>query len=345
MIIPTPEVDFTASPFYNPNLKNVVILATGGTIAGSGEAHKTLNYEPGALPIQDLLDSVPHLERVANCIGIQVSNLGSADITSQHWLTLASIINTLAQREDIHGFVITHGTDTLDETSYFLNLVIKTGKPVIITGSMRPATAISPDGPLNLFQSVALAANPEAAGQGVMVVFAEGIYSGRDVQKVNTFKANAFDERDFGCLGYMRDSEAFFYTRSLKKHTTAAQFDVSTLSGLPEVSVAYFHVDADPGILDYLSTISKGIVIAGAGGGIYSKPWIDKVGELKNNNIPVVRCSRIASGITLKDTYIDLSANSIPCNSLVPQKARILLSLALTQTTQYDDIAEMFNVY
>ncbi|OMF94422.1 asparaginase [Paenibacillus sp. FSL R7-0273] len=345
MIIPTPEVNFTASPFYNPNLKNVVILATGGTIAGSGEAHKTLNYEPGALPIQDLLDSVPHLERVANCIGIQVSNLGSADITSQHWLTLASIINTLAQREDIHGFVITHGTDTLDETSYFLNLVIKTDKPVIITGSMRPATAISPDGPLNLFQSVALAANPEATGQGVMVVFAEGIYSGRDVQKVNTFKANAFDERDFGCLGYMRDSEAFFYTRSLKKHTTASQFDVSALSGLPEVSVAYFHVDADPGILDYLSTISKGIVIAGAGGGIYSKPWIDKVGELKDNNIPVVRCSRISSGITLKDTYIDLSANSIPCNSLVPQKARILLSLALTQTTQYDDIAEMFNVY
>ncbi|MNE72845.1 putative L-asparaginase [compost metagenome] len=111
------------------------------------------------------------------------------------------------------------------------------------------------------------------------------------------------------------------------------------------MSVAYFHVDADPGILDYLSTISKGIVIAGAGGGIYSKPWIDKVGELKNNNIPVVRCSRISSGITLKDSYIDLSANSIPCNSLVPQKARILLSLALTQTTHYDEIAAMFNVY
>ncbi|WP_151734603.1 asparaginase ['Paenibacillus yunnanensis' Narsing Rao et al. 2020] len=345
MLIPVPELNFNTSPYYNPSLKNVVILATGGTIAGSGEAHKTLNYEPGALPIQDLLDSVPHLERVANCAGVQVSNLCSADITSEHWLTLATLINTLAQREDIHGFVITHGTDTLDETSYFLNLVVKTTKPVIITGSMRPATAISPDGPLNLYQSVALAANPEAHGQGVMVVFAEGIYSGRDVQKVNTFKANAFDERDFGCLGYMRDSQAFFYTRSLKKHTTDAQFDVSALNELPEVSVAYFHVDANPGILDYLATVSRGIVIAGAGGGIYSKPWIDRVGELKNNNIPVVRCSRISSGITLKDAYIDLSANSIPCNSLVPQKARILLSLALTQTTRYDEIAAMFNEY
>lgn len=345
MIIPAPELNFTASPFYNPSLKNVVILATGGTIAGSGEAHKTLNYEPGALPVQDLLDSVPHLERLANCAGVQVSNLCSADITSEHWLTLAAYINTLALREDVHGFVITHGTDILDETSYFLNLVIKTDKPVIITGSMRPATAISADGPLNLYQSVALAANPDASGQGVMVVFAEGIYSGRDVQKVNTFKANAFDERDFGCLGYMRDSHAFFYTRTLKRHTTASQFDVSAMTELPKVSVAYFHVDADPGILDYLATISKGIVIAGAGGGIYSKPWIDKVGELKNNNIPVVRCSRISSGITLKDSYIDLSANSIPCNSLVPQKARILLSLALTQTTGYDEIAAMFNEY
>ncbi|ASA22798.1 asparaginase [Paenibacillus donghaensis] len=338
-------VDFKTLSTYNPELKNVVILATGGTIAGSGEAHKTLNYEPGALPISDLLASVPHLDEVANCAGIQVSNLCSADITVSHWLTLASIINSLAGRDDIHGFVITHGTDTLDETSYFLNLVLKTDKPVIITGSMRPATAISADGPLNLYQSVALAANPEACGMGVMVVFAEGIYSGRDVQKVNTFKANAFDERDFGCLGYMRDSEAFFYTRTLKKHTTAAQFDVSALSSLPEVSVAYFHVDANPGILDYLATLSQGIIIAGAGGGIYSKSWIDKVGELKQSNIPVVRCSRISSGITLKDAYIDLSSNSIPCNSLVPQKARILLSLALTQTKDYDRIAAMYNEY
>ncbi|NWL86624.1 L-asparaginase [Paenibacillus sp. 79R4] len=345
MIISDYSVKFEALPSYNPELKNVVVLATGGTIAGSGEAHKTLNYEPGSLPIEHLLDSVPHLNEIANCSGLQISNLCSADITGSHWLTLATLINDLAQREDVHGFVITHGTDTLDETSYFLNLVVKTDKPVIITGSMRPATAISADGPLNLFQSVALAANPEAIGQGVMVVFAEGIYSGRDVQKVNTFKANAFDERDFGCLGYMRDQQAFFYTRSLKKHTTDAQFDISQISELPAVSVAYFHVDADPGILDYLATISKGIVIAGAGGGIYSKPWIDRVRALKDNNIPVVRCSRISSGITLKDAYIDLSANSIPCNSLVPQKARILLSLALTQTTEYHEIAAMFDEY
>ncbi|KAA9005404.1 asparaginase [Paenibacillus spiritus] len=339
------DVSFESSPYYNPNLKNIVLLATGGTIAGSGENHRTTNYEPGTLDFQALLDSVPHLDRLANMAGIQVSNLCSADITGSHWLTLASLINRLSLRDDVHGFVITHGTDTLDETSYFLNLTVKTDKPVILTGSMRPATALSADGPLNLYQSIALAVNPEAHGQGVMVVFAEGIYSGRDVQKVNTFKANAFDERDFGCLGYMRDAEAFFYTRSIKRHTTAAQFDVTGLTELPKVPVAYFHVDADPGILDYFASTSNGIVIAGAGGGIYSKPWIDKVGELKENNIPVVRCSRISSGITLKDAYIDLSANSIPCNSLVPQKARILLSLALTQTTDYLRIGEMFHEY
>lgn len=345
MHIPLPDFRFESAPGYNPLLPNIVLLATGGTIAGSGENHRTTNYEPGTLDFQSLLDSVPHLERIANTAGIQVSNLCSADITQEHWLTLAFLINKLAERDDVHGFVITHGTDTLDETSYFLNLTVKTEKPVIITGSMRPATALSADGPLNLFQSIALAGNPQASGQGVMVVFAEGIYSGRDVQKVNTFKANAFDERDFGCLGYMRDSEAFFYTRSIKRHTTDAQFDVSRLNTLPSVPVAYFHVDADPGVLDYFAASADGIVIAGAGGGIYSKPWIDKVGQLKQANIPVVRCSRISSGITLKDAYIDLSANSIPCNSLVPQKARILLSLALTQTHDYGRIAAMFNEY
>lgn len=235
----------------NPDLPTVVVLATGGTIAGTGEAGKTTGYSAGQLDVGTLVASAAGITDIANVRGVQVCNVGSDDITDAYWIQMAQTINELAADDAISGFAVTHGTDTLEETAYFLNLAVKTDKPVVITGAMRPSTATSADGPMNLYQTIALAANPDAAGRGAMVVFSDGIYGGRDVQKVNTFKTDAFSMRDMGCLGYMQDNNAYFYNATTKKHTVDTEFSVDGLDALPAVGVAYFTIDADPGVLDY----------------------------------------------------------------------------------------------
>ena len=171
--------------------ENIVILGTGGTIAGSGSPGKTTGYQPGALDIQTVINSVPGLSDLANISGEEVTNVNSDDITEKDWLFLTRRINKLSKLDDVDGFVITHGTDTLEETAFFLNLTIKTDKPVVTTGSMRPATALSADGPFNLYQAVSLAANPQASGLGVLTVFSDAIFSARYVQKASTFHTNA----------------------------------------------------------------------------------------------------------------------------------------------------------
>lgn len=329
----------------NTELKNIVILATGGTIAGTGEEGKTTNYQAGNLDIQTLISSVSNLDKIANIYGEQIANVDSNDITINDWLTLANRINELSKKDDIDGFVVTHGTDTLEETAYFLDLAVKTSKPVVLTGAMRPSTATSADGPLNLYQSVALAASDLSIGQGCMVVFSDGIYSGRNVQKVNTFKTNAFSSIEFGCLGYMRDNIPFFFNKSIKPHTLDSQFDISKLDRLPQVSIAYFNIDADPSIINYLAQRSEGIVIAGAGSGTFSSKWLNEIKNLEVKGIPVVRSSRIGSGIILQDDTMDKYTNCMPSYTLSPQKARILLSLALTKTKDYAEIGKIFAEY
>lgn len=334
----------TVSDNENEELPTVVVLATGGTIAGSGTAGKATNYTAGQLDVGTLVDSAAGVTEIANVRGIQVCNVGSDDITDEYWLTVVNTINELAQDENIDGFVITHGTDTLDESSYFLNLTVKTDKPVVMTGAMRPSTATSADGPMNLYQSIALAANENAAGRGVMVVFSDGIYGGRDVQKISTFQTDAFDSKDFGGLGYMVDGVPYFYNESVKCHTTEAEFDISGLTELPKVGVAYFTIDADPGILDYyVESGVQGIVIAGAGSGCYSESWNNKIDELSATGIPVIRCSRIGSGVITQDDYF--IGNVARGNDLAPQKASVLLRLILTVTNDIEQVQAMFDKY
>ncbi|MDO5338184.1 MAG: asparaginase [Eubacteriales bacterium] len=334
----------TVSENENAELPTVAVLATGGTIAGTGDAGKTTNYSAGQLDVGSLVESAAGITDIANVRGVQVCNVGSDDITGAYWLQIVNTINEMAQDEDIDGFVITHGTDTLDETAYFLNLTVKTEKPVVLTGAMRPSTATSADGPMNLYQSIALAANADAAGRGSMVVFSDGIYGGRDVQKISTFQTDAFTSKDFGCMGYMLEGKPYFYNESTKLHTTETEFDVSGLTELPDVAVAYFTIDADEGVLDYyVENGAKGIIIAGAGAGCYSASWNDKVNELAQSNIPVIRCSRIGSGLITKDDYF--VGNLAIGNDLAPQKASVLLRLALTVTDDINEIQEIFNKY
>lgn len=326
-------------------MKNIMIVATGGTIAGVGEIGKSASYQAGEINIEEIIQSIPAINHIAHLSAIQYMNVDSNEMSPKRWILLANYLNELLLREDIDGVVVTHGTDTLDETAYFLNLTLHTYKPVIITGAMRPATAASADGPMNLYQAVALACHEEAMGHGVMAVFSDTIYSGRDIQKVNNFKTDAFDKKDFGCLGYMRDEQAYFFARAFKKHTLQSEFSQKPLTSLPKVGIAYYYAGAGIEILEALEKECEGIVIAGSGSGNYSKEWMTKVDELSQNSIIVVRSSRVGHGIVFESPVFDQKNYTIPSNTLSPQKARVLLMLALSVTKDVTKIKQIFNVY
>ena len=322
-------------------MKKIMILAVGGTIAGKGQAGKSAEYKPGEVGIQEIIDSVPGIEKLAEVQGKQFLNTASDNVTSKNLIDLANEINKLA-KEDIDGFVVTHGTDTLEETAYFLNLTVKTNKPVVMVGSMRPSTAISADGPMNLYQAVALAAHDDSVGKGVLISFSDSIVGAREGQKVNTFRTDAFNGRDFGIFGYLHDDNVYFINQSTMKHTFETEFDVSELTDLPKVGIAYFHLDADVKILDYIYKNSEAIVIAGAGNGGASKEWGMKLKKKKDKK-PIVSCSRIGNGYVSKRAKSP--ENYINAGTLNPQKARILLQLALTKTSDYAEIMRMFQTY
>lgn len=318
----------------------VVILATGGTIAGVGEAGRTIGYRPGALTVEDLLGAVPGLQEVAPVQALQFCNLNSDDITGEIWLELTRTINRLAENPHVAGFVVTHGTDTLEETAYFLNLTLKTAKPVVLTGSMRPSTSFSPDGPMNLYQAVCVAASPQAVGKGVLAVFSDHIYAARSVTKTSTYHVMAISAGEMGSIGIVRDREVYLYETPAKRHTLDTPFDVSTLERLPRVSVIYFAVDADPALLRWAAEHADGLVIAGAGAGEYSQAFKEVISTL---TIPVVASSRIDDGVITQDSV--LCANTIAADNLPAQKAAILLRLALTLTTDPAAIRAMFSLY
>ena len=208
-----------------PNVS--VILATGGTIAGSGATSTTtVGYKPATVPVQALIDAVPELKKIAIVRGEQVFQIASQNMTNDNWLKLAKRVNELLQQPDADGIVVTHGTDTLEETAYFLNLVTKSDKPVVIVGAMRPSTALSPDGPINLYNAVLVAGSKEAVGKGVLVCLNDQINSARDVTKTNTSTADTFKSPELGVLGYIQGDRVAFYRLPARKHTLNSEFDI-----------------------------------------------------------------------------------------------------------------------
>ena len=211
-------------------LPNIVILATGGTIAGTGATSTTtVGYTAAKVGVERLIEAVPELKKVANVRGEQVFQVASENMTNDLWLKLGKRVNELLAQSDVDGIVITHGTDTLEETAYFLDLVVKSSKPVVLVGAMRPSTAISADGPVNLYNAVLLAASPEAVGKGVLVALNDQIQAGRDVTKTNTSTADTFRTPDLGFLGYMQDNRAHFYRAPTRKHTVETEFDIARI--------------------------------------------------------------------------------------------------------------------
>lgn len=330
------------------HLPNVVILATGGTIAGSGASSTTtIGYTAATVGVNALIEAVPEIKKVANVKGEQVFQIASESITNDHWLKLAKRVNALLAQPDVDGIVITHGTDTLEETAYFLDLTVKSNKPVVMVGAMRPSTAISADGPINLYNAVLLAGSKEAVGRGVMIAMNDAINAARDVTKTNTSLTDTFRTPELGLLGYMQDNAPHFYRQSLRKHTTESEFDVSNLDKLPDVDIVYGYANINPIALDaFVAHGDKGIVYAGVGDGSLGAGIKPNLIDARKKGVVVVRSSRVGNGIVARNGEAnDDELDFVVSDTLNPQKARILLMLALTNTTNTKAIQKMFYTY
>lgn len=337
-----------AAPSDTSNLPKIKILATGGTIAGAAaSATQTVGYKAAVFPVDDLINNVPQLKTIANVSGEQISQIGSQDMNDAVWLKLAHRVNELLASDDVDGIVITHGTDTLEETAYFLNLVVKSDKPVVLVGAMRPATAISADGPINLYNAVLIAGNSQAKGKGVMVSMNDTILGARDVEKQNTFMVDTFKAPDTGALGYVQSGNVCFYKESLRKHTVKSEFDVTGLNELPRVDIFYGYANASRDYIDQAVKLGvKGIVNAGVGDGSLYADVEKALIDAQKSGVLVVRSSRTGSGLVARNGESNDDKNGfIASDNLTSQKARILLKLALTKTNDVQEIQRMFSEY
>lgn len=318
-------------------MKNVVILATGGTIAGVGEPGKDTGYKSGSLGAKELVDAVPELSSIANIQVEQVCNINSDDITSALWIKLAKRIAELQNDSQVDGIVITHGTDTLEETAFFLALTTAGTKTIILTGAMRPATAAAPDGPANLIFAVKSAVNiaksrdaqhPENDRAPVLVAFADKLIPAESVQKIHPSRLDAFAATDAETTHEnLRGNEA---ARGL-------HFEIDDAESLPKVTVLYFNAEADAAQIEFAAKTARGLVIAGAGAGEFSQSWMEVLARIQ---IPVVITSRINAGRILPEQL--LVPGTIAGYGLPAPKAADLLRLALTKTADKAKIQEFF---
>ena len=326
---------------------NVVILATGGTIAGAAATGTQAGYKSGAVTIDAMLAAVPRISELANVKGEQISNVGSQDMSFQILLTVAKRINELAKSSDVTGFVITHGTDTLEESAFFLNLTVKTDKPVVMVGSMRPSTAVSADGPLNLYNGVGVAIDPNAKGRGVLVVMNDWIHAAHSLTKTSTTAVQTFMSPVRGLVGVASYGQNDWYTSPSWKHTTQTEFDISQVTQIPRVDILMASVDMPADLIDAsVAAGARGIVIAGVGNGNMNKAGVTAAANAVKKGVVVVRSSRVATGLVGRNVELnDDELGFIASDELNPQKARILLALALLKKSTPAQIQTMFRTY
>ena len=329
------------------DLPDVVILATGGTIAGAAASGTQAGYTSGAVTIDAMIAAVPGITDLANIKGEQIANVGSQDMSFEIMLKVAKRINELLPQPDVDGIVITHGTDTMEETAYFLNLVVKSNEPVVMVGSMRPSTAVSADGPLNLYNAVGVAVDPSASGRGVLVVMNDSIHAAHSLTKTSTTAVETFLSPRRGLVGSASYGKNDFYTTPSWKHTTATEFDIANVTSLPRVDIIYVAADMSPDLIDAsVASGAKGIVIAGVGNGNMNAAAVDAAAKAVKAGVAVVRSSRVATGsvgrnVELKDDELGFVAS----DELNPQKARILLSLALLKPRSMAELQELYYTY
>ena len=329
-------------------LANVVILATGGTIAGAGaSAANSATYQAAKLGVDKLIAGVPELADLANVRGEQVMQIASESITNDDLLKLAKRVSELADSKDVDGIVITHGTDTLEETAYFLNLVEKTDKPIVVVGSMRPGTAMSADGMLKLYNAVAVASDKQSRGKGVLVTMNDEIQSGRDVSKSVNIKTEAFKSA-WGPMGMVVEGKSYWFRLPAKRHTTNSEFDIKQISSLPQVDIAYSYGNVtDTAYKALAQSGAKAIIHAGTGNGSVSSRVVPALQELHKNGVQIIRSSHVnQGGFVLRNAeQPDDKYDWVVAHDLNPQKARILAMVAMTKTQDSKELQRIFWEY
>ncbi len=320
------------------DLPGVALFTTGGTIQSKG-AHrqKLMEYSDGRVTPQELLDDLPELQGIAKIDVTEISNIGSGGMNTALQLKLAKAINAALAKPGVTGAVVTHGTATLEETAYFLNLVVKSDKPVVLVGAMRPFTAVSRDGPFNLYNAVRVATSPQAKGMGVLIMLNDEINAARDTTKSNTYRMETFVARDLGPLGYADSDRIVFYRRPLYRHTTKSEFDVGALDDLPRVDVTYAYQESDGVAIDaFVAAGARGVVLTGSNA--------DAVKKGQTKGVVFVQSDRKGAGRVVESAR-QMERGIVTSDNLPPQKARVLLRLALTRTTDLKEIQRMFNEY
>ncbi|WQU28216.1 type II asparaginase [Helicobacter pylori] len=327
------------------NLPTIALLATGGTIAGSGASASSGSYKSGELGIKELLKAIPSLNKIARIQGEQISNIGSQDMNEEVWFKLAKRAQELLDDSRIQGVVITHGTDTLEESAYFLNLVLRSTKPVVLVGAMRNAASLSADGALNLYNALSVAIDEKSANKGVLVVMDDSIFSAREAIKTHTTHTSTFKALNSGAIGSVYYGKTRYYMQPLRKHTIESEFSLSQLkTPLPKVDIIYTHAGMTPDLFQAsLKSHAKGVVIAGVGNGNVSAGFLKAMQEASQMGVVIVRSSRVGSGEVTSGEIDDKAF--ITSDNLNPQKARVLLQLALTKTNNKEKIQEMFEEY
>ena len=326
----------------------IVILATGGTIAGSAATETGGAYTSAQIGVDDLLSAIPDIRNLADISGEQIASIGSQDMNEQIWLAMAKRCNELLDSDDVDGVVITHGTDTMEETAFFLHLTVHSSKPVVLTGAMRPANAHSADGPMNLFEAVATAVSPAAHGHGVMVVTNDTVFGARDVTKSCTTAIHTFQAPNFGPLGHIHAQTVEFQRRPQRKHSTESEFCTSGVKQLPRVAIVYAHAGDDSSIAveAFVKAGYDGIVHAGFGNGNLNSKVSAALQKAADQGVRVIRASRALSGaVTEAGEVSDENFGFVAAGLLNPQKARILLQLALMTTKDRERIREIFKTY
>jgi L-asparaginase len=325
----------------------LVILATGGTIAGAAASETSAGYASGAVAVDTLIAAVPQMKDLADVTGEQIASIGSQDMNDEVWVKLAARINELLASKDVDGVIVTHGTDTLEETSYFLHLTVKSDKPVVMTGSMRPSTAMSADGPLNIYNAVAIAADPASRGRGVLVAVNDDIHSAHDLIKTHTTDVETFTSNEPGLVGVSLFGKQEYYRTPAKVHTAKSEFAVKAGQKLPRVDILYAHANMSPDLIDAaVANGAKGIVIAGVGDGNMTAPAIEAVKRAVAKGVIVVRSSRTGRGIIRRNIEVDDDKlGTVASMDLNPGKARVLLQLSLTKSADAKKIQGYFDRY